>query len=186
MSSIDAYGWLGWEMEIDSHIKTRLIFAIVGQDPKRLAWYMFSEDIREAWQLAFVSVATGDRKLDRNEVFGNAISYPTLNAYNGPDITELAPAIGPRAGRAASLELTDDSKNRTTSCAIRGLSDPGNHLVDIDFDLESAGKRREMNMKRTGHVFLIGAGRFSAAALKHGLRGRSGLTNGVDPYGPTW
>ncbi len=185
MTSLDVYGWRGWEMEIDNHIKTRVIFAIVDRKPSRLAWFMFAQDIPERWEGAFDMAGMGYRNLDRNEDFGTAIAYPTLNSMAGSDIRTLAPQIGSVLGSPATLEMTDE-KDGTTSCSIRGLVDSTNSLVDLDFDLVTAGSRREMNIKRNGRVYLLGAGKFSVAALKRGIRGAIPLTHNVDPYNPEY
>ena len=186
MTSLDVYGWLGWEMEIDWHIKTRVIFAIVDRKNSRLAWYMFAQDIWNRWEGAFDLVSLGQRKLDRNEVFGDAISYPTLNSMTGTDISKLAPQLGTILGTQARLEIVDDPKGGTTSCALRGLVDPNQNQVDLDFDLKTIGKRREMDIPRTGRTYLLGAGKFSVAALKRGIRGPIALTHKLDPYDTVW
>src|SRR5262249_31249818 len=138
MDSIDVFGWLGYEMEIDRHIKTRVFFAVVDPKRTRLAWYMFAQSLIPAWQGAFDMVLTGNRKLDRNEVFGDAISHPTVNDDAGVDISRLAPRLGPGHGNLAFLFLTDHVK--TTTCQVRWLGASQKDLT-LKFDLRKVGKR---------------------------------------------
>src|SRR6266705_3030698 len=111
MPSIDVYGMIGHEMEVDWHIKTHVIFAIVDGKQKRLAWYMYTQDMPERWQRHFDLISAGSGKLDRNEVFGDAIPYPTLNDIAGSDITKLAPRVG-QVGAFATLRVSDN-KDKT-------------------------------------------------------------------------
>jgi hypothetical protein len=185
MGSLDVYGWVGHEMEIDSHIKTRVIFQIVNDKHTQLAWYMFAEDIRNQWTAGFDLASIGNRKLDRNEVFGDVISYPTLNSASGSDITKFAPHIGPRLGAAATLDMTDN-RDKTITCSVRGLVDSKRNLVDLDFDLEKVGERREFDYKRTGRVFFLGVEKFTVGAQKKALHPLKALSGGVDPFDPIW
>jgi len=189
MASINVFGWLGYEMEIDRHIKTRVFFAVVDSKRTRLAWYMFAQSLIPAWQVGFDRVLIGERKLDRNEVFGDAISHPTVNEDAGSDIGGLAPRLGPGHGNVAFLVMTDHVK--TTTCLVRWLVDSRKHLT-LKFDLRKAGKRTTSGviffapstwMKR-GLVSLLGVEPFSVRALKRGVRGASALTGGVDPHSP--
>src|SRR5262249_57808020 len=95
MASIDVFGWRGYEIEIDRHSKTRVVFAIMDPKRTRLAWFMYAQSLIPAWQAGFDDVLIGQRKLDRKTVFGDAISHPTVNDDAGSDIGSLAPRLGP-------------------------------------------------------------------------------------------
>src|SRR5262245_33521885 len=199
MASIEVYGYVAQEMVVenektdDTFHKLHVIFAIVDAKQTRLAWYLFGEDVAKSGQPLFDLVSVGSRKLDRNEVFGEAISYPTVNSYDGSDIGRLGPRL-PSIGAPAKLFMTDH-KDKTTTCKISHLIDLDSNLVSLQFDLVTpdAEERidrvirdlREIGTKK-GHVWLLGVERFSRLALKRGIRGRSKLTNNIDPYDPIY
>jgi hypothetical protein len=186
MIDIDVYGWLGWEMEAESHIRIRVIFAVVDRKLTRLAWCMFSQDlVLQRWYRAFDYVALGYEKLDRNEVFGEAIPYPTLNDYAGSDIGKIAPPLLKTMGAPASHFLLIDNRDWTTTCKLQWRDDAHN-LVHVQFGLTTAGERRSFNMEKTGRVYLLGVERFSSHALNRGIHRASALTGGLDPYSPIW
>jgi hypothetical protein len=117
----------------DKFHKLHVIFAIVDAKQTRLAWYLFGEDVPESGQAQFDLVSLGSRKLDQNEVFGEAISYPTGNSYDGSDIGKISPRL-PSIGAPAKLFM-NDNKDKTTTCKISHLIDLDGNLVSLQFDL---------------------------------------------------
>jgi hypothetical protein len=185
MISIDVYGSVGWEMEIESHIRIRAIFAVVDRQRTRLAWCMFAQDLLlKRWYNAFDQVAVGERKLDYNKVFGEAIPYPTLNDYAGSDISKMAPPLG-KLGAPAAHFVLKDNRDSTTTCKLQWRTG-SQRPVHLQFGLTTTSERRSFNVEKTGRVYLLGVERFSLQALKRGIRGASHLTAGYDPYSPVW
>ncbi len=115
------YGYMGWEQEIDSHIKTRAIFVIADEHKKHLAWYTFAQSlVVEMWQRAFDVAGEGQRKLDRNEILGSALSMGRAFVQSDPnwfDIRKLATPL-PGSGTSAFLYIHDDAKMGTTNCVV--------------------------------------------------------------------
>ena len=197
---IDVYGYIGQEMMVenkenqDTFFKLHVIFAIVDAKKKRLAWYLFAQDEPQSGRFLFDQVVIGKRKLDQNEMFGEAISYPTLNSIAGSDIGRLAPRMS-SIGAHAKLFLTTNKRDMTTTCKLSNLIDLDRNLVSLQFQLETFGEKkgadgivrglREIGKKK-GHVWLITVEPFSQTALKRGIRGPSKLTNNKDPYSPVF
>jgi hypothetical protein len=185
MATIGVYGYVGYEMEIDCHIKTRVMFAIADAKLKRLAWYLYSQDMPDRWQNAFVEAALRHRKLDRNQVFGDASDDPTFVYYSGSDISRLAPQLATDPGSTASIFFFPD-EDKTTTCEISHLLDLDNNSVRLQFDLVTLRERRTMDIRKTGRVWLIGVEPFSMHALKRGILGPSKMTHNDNPYNPVW
>jgi hypothetical protein len=184
MMSIDVYGWLGYEMQIDTTIRTRVVFAVVDRGRKRMAWFLYSQDLSFPRQQAmFDEAGIGGRKVDRNEAFGETIAYPYLNDYAGTDISQIAPRFMKGPGGRATLFMIDE-RDSTTTCKIRGLMDTNGTAVSLTFSLDKVADRRTFNLKKPGRVYMLGVERFTAGALKRGITGASKLTGGYDPHNP--
>ena len=96
----------------------------------------------------------GARKLDRNNVFGGATRYPTLNCYVGSDIGKPAPrprnqgAVVSNEGTPAVLFLSDHRRARTMTCKVR-WRDTSKKPADLQFDLTTIDQRRILDIGKT-------------------------------------
>lgn len=184
MAYINVYGWVGYEMEYDNRIKTRVIFAIVDSKQQHLAWLLYAQDMPSYWQGAFETASVLHRKPDRNAIFGDATALPATNYYAGSDFRKLAPALHTTLGSRASIDIKDDPIYRgTTDCIIR-YADLNGTLLDLYFELVTVGQRRNNIFPKPGRVYLLLLEKFSVSALKRGIRGPTALTHGVNPYDP--
>jgi hypothetical protein len=131
------------------------------------------------WQGAFDFASIGDRKLDRNEVFGAAgTTLPLLDDFPFKfHIGALAPRVLKSAPTWASLDLHDDVAG-TTNCLIY-IDKP--YSILLSFDLETENKRRTLDIRKTGVAYLLGVERFSLHALK---RGPTKAVTLMDPFMP--
>jgi hypothetical protein len=176
------YGYLGWEQEIDSHIKTKVMFALADFKKTHLAWYLFAQGLLVAnWQVAFDLAGIGERKLDRNVIFGNA--GPTQVSPDSFDfnfqIGRLAPPIYKSAPTWASLDLHDDAVLGTTNCMVY-IDKP--YSILLSFDLQTENKRRTLDIRKTGVAYLLGVERYSLRALQRGPT--KAVTHQMDPFTP--
>src|SRR3954447_19132596 len=181
-STILIYGHRGFEEEIDSHIKTRILFAIADMKKTRLAWYLYCQAMLvKLWDNAFTSASAGGRKLDRNEIFGVALSTnPTPYQCDFRfEAGKLAPRILLSSGVFATLDLYDDAATGTTSCLVYVDAQPNG--VILPFDLKTVSRRRTLNIKKTGSVYLLGVEPFTHHAL---MRGPTKSLTRMDPYDP--
>ncbi len=184
-----AYGYMGWEMEIDSHIKTRVMFLLSDLRQTQLAWYVFSYLEKKEWQHGFDLVVLGERKLDRNEMFGSALSMALASKqWNSRkfDFRKLAPRL-PAVGADAVLTILDNPKLGTTTCLV-WIDTAGGVL--FDFDLKTEFPRKEKDVRdshgalkgKLGRAFMVGVEKFTPHALDTGP-GKS-IAFKIDPRDP--
>jgi hypothetical protein len=182
-TKIYVYGFRGWEEEIDSHIKTKVMFAIADEKKTQLAWYLFVQDMPARWELAFDLASFGDR--DRNEIFGSAgTTLPFLQDFPFKfHIGAMAPRLLKDPGTSwASLDLHDDVVAGTTNCLIyvdKLLHVDKPRSILLWFQLRTENKRRTLDITKTGFVYLLGVERFVLHALEVGPTKGVAL---VDPY----
>ncbi len=70
-----AFGSVGIEQEAGSHVRSKVIFALADEKQKKLAWYMFSQDLYLwNWWTHFVYAEEGAEQLIR--IHGGAWSLP--------------------------------------------------------------------------------------------------------------
>ena len=196
-TTIYTYGFRGYELKVDSHIKTRIVFAIVDKKKTRLAWYMFSQGmVVPAWHRLFEEVSAGKRKMDRPPtIFASAPRVsPSPEAFHFKfDIGDLAPRLGELTlGEAkALLDLYDDKAFDTTNCTLYidyldGPAVKSKRSILLNFDLHTERKRSTFDIKKTGRVSLIGIERFSPQALERGPTSAIWYMPQTNPDLPAW
>jgi hypothetical protein len=176
------FGHIGFEEEIDSHIKTRVMFAVADQKRTQLAWYLFTQAMAvKTWDNAFTLASMGVRKLDRNERFATAgpMNPMPVQCDFKFQVGKLAPAIVRSDGAWGTLDLNDDAATGTTSCLVYIDVQPNG--VILPFDLKTESRRRTLNIKKRGRVYLLGVEHFSHHALG---RGPTRSVTPMDPYDP--
>ena len=177
------FGYIGYEQEINSHIKTRIMFAITDMERTRLAWYLFSQSMLvHDWEAGFSLASVGDRKLERNETFGEAVtaSPSPFQCDFRTQVDKLAPAILRSDGGWATLDMNDDAATGLTGCMVYVDLQPSG--VILPFDLKTVGRRRTLNIKKKGRVYLLGVERYSHHAFE---RGPTKAVTKMDPYIPS-
>lgn len=177
-----AYGFLGYEEEMDSYIKTRVIFAVADAKKERLAWYEFSQDVLYGRQGLFDAASIERKKLDRNEVFGSALYGEPSPSHDAAtfSIGQLAPRVGTKQGAWANLTLFDQFN--LTNCLIYTDDIKPNGLM-FGFDLIKEGDRRTFDLPKDGRLYLWGVEKFSKPAL---ARGPTPALSKLDIYDPIW
>src|SRR5262245_27885492 len=199
------YGFLGYEQEIDLRVKTRVLFAIADEKQTQLAWYQFDglpdvmlvlpsgwnlrgagrptwlpgeEKWKEKWQQPFDSATVGQRKLQRNEVFGEAVTTLVgLDTFlHGKyDLRKLAP---PYPGIWGTLNLGLDDFTGQTFCMVFLDIPPQGEM--LGFLLNTLAKRRVPSFMKTGRIHLVGVEPFSQGALRRGPN--KAIWGKNDPY----
>ena len=154
-TKIFVYGHLGFEGEIDSHIKTRVVFAIADGKKTRLAWYVYSQLMIKTEQAAYdVADIEGGMGI---KIFG--VAGPTHQIPESYDfkfeVDNLAPPIkGAAAGTSATLDLHDDDAG-STSCLIYIDVKPNGRI--LQFDLKTNTKRRTLDKNNVESCFFWGS-----------------------------
>jgi hypothetical protein len=192
-TKIYTYGYLGWEIKVDSHVRTRVMFAIADAKKKQLAWYMYSQDMLvPAWQDQFYLAAMGKRKMDRPpEIFASAPLVPP-SPWTYPErfrIDALAPRLGAMTAAStwANLNLRDEKATKITNCILFidhvGGDQKVKSSVLLTFELSTERPRSTFDLQKTGRAFLLGTERFSDQALE---RGPTPAVSSSNPYLPSW
>jgi hypothetical protein len=184
------FGFMGFEQEIDSHIKMKVIFALADEKKTKLAWYLFLQNLLvKTWQNAFDLADLGERKLDRSNLFGSMAPSRPLDVWPDRqhghfDIEKLGPRLPSASGTRATIDVADIVEGRTT-CQI--VCDVQPYNVRLDFDLATESPRIGPDISRKeGRVYLLGVEKFDALSLIRGIRGSSALSRGIDPYSPVF
>ena len=199
ITKIYIYGYRGWEIKVDSKVKTRLIFGLADQKKTRLAWYTYAAEMKfreTTWWREFEKAARGERKLDKPpEIFAEApLVPPSLEVYPFQfDISDLAPRMGDGSfsGTHANLNMRDDPTLGTTNCTLyieyfKGATAKVYRQILLNFDLETVQKRSTFDMRKNGHVYLLGTERFSDKALERGPTPAILFKPDVNPFSPAW
>jgi hypothetical protein len=202
-TSVNVFGTVGFELEIDSHIKTRLIFAVADDKLKRLAWYFYSQSMgREkyetAWQAEFEKADMGQRKfdpktdggvlfgvLDKSLKTGFPSTLPTVNIASLADPLKdgFTAGFGPGVGLSP---IDDDPQGGRMICELEFVTPDARQLINIRFQLATVAERRGFNVKKWGYLWLLKVEPFSLAAVKRGIRGAPDVDGHVDPNLAIW
>jgi hypothetical protein len=202
---VNVFGWMGWELEVDNHIKTRLIFAVADEKLKRLAWYFYSQAMGSgkygaAWQAEFDKIDMEERKwnnktdqftffgvLDSNFKTGYPSSFPTANIASLA--VPLKTGFSSDTRPYASLQpIADDPQG--------GLGGMECRLEMMNLDVQyvylrfrfgaTRWDRRGFNLQKQGYLWLLKVEPFSLAAVKRGIRGPQDVDGNVDPHRAMW
>jgi hypothetical protein len=192
-TSIFVYGSLGYELEYDNHIKTRLIFAVADDKRKRLAWYFFSQTMMlDKWNRPFELAEATGKKPQWNKAFGeyNGSHLGDPNVSTSQQITTYALALSSGTLGNRVEVFISEVETQTNGKAIQcGLSLPGltNKHERLEFRLKNALQRRStVTDKKDGFLWLLQVEPFSIAALTRGIRGPQDVAANEDPYLPAW
>jgi hypothetical protein len=202
VSWVTLFGWLGWELEVGGHIKTRLIFAVADDKLKRLAWYFYSQSIgsrsyQVAWQKQFEEATIKTPGVTTNAFGGwggDKKGFP--NPFPSAKIDNLAPGLwngfGVMARPSVRLQPLLDvdamlvpKEGECTRCRLDVLDLNGNP-VHLQFDLKNNKPRRGFNVEKYGYLWLLKVEPFGLAAVKRGIIGPDNVDGGANPYEGKW
>ena len=167
ISKFYAYGFLGYEVEFASNVRTHVIFGLADEKQTLIAWYgYYANIVLEKYLMNFDHIRLGWREPDLVSTFATANLRPSLKVYPGRfGIHQLVdpPVTLPIL---ADLDLHDNDDG-STRCVLSVPSVRPKGMM-FDFSLRSQRKRRTLDMTKRGNVLLISIEKFSQLALVDG------------------
>src|SRR5258708_34396685 len=118
------FGYSALEIEVDYHIKTRVIFGVTNARMTRLAWYMFSQDlVVPQWQRDFEQAKVRKTGESSDLTIADALPNPPFTSHAlthdfdklaDPSARPVQSSTGTRPRSPATLDITDRDQHRST------------------------------------------------------------------------
>jgi hypothetical protein len=162
MADYMVYGFAAYEIEVRSHIKQKVFFAIsMAHRPLWLSWYLYSQDMAEPWREDYMH-----HRAEWVAVIGDMLNIGTGTLFSHkPQIN-----VNSFAGKTHTTAiLTTADRGATLDYRIQLLGP----AVLLNFKLARGVPSRSFSLPKHGVVYKLGSVDLSrtavTAALKNGI-----------------
>lgn len=156
-------GQASYEVDTGTHTKIRVVFGMIDEERKSMAWYLFASD---GVKKPSKGNASAPSQFGNRTQGGRDIPHTFKN-----DIGLEGLAINPK-GTSATLDLEVSDKKRFISCRISTLKTKAKEVVTFPFGLQF-GSDPPRTDKISGKVLFLELATYDANAFPQGPQGKS-------------